>query len=100
MKASIKKPFWDVDLRQSHEGLRQHASRRGYKLSDLGPGEAYLFVNVSMSAYKILMNVVGEKDSLGIVSSYRSPHGRMELGAIQYLPKTWDDKGFFDYEDK
>lgn len=84
-----KKVFWDVDLRMGLDGLGDYAKRRGYSVRALEPGEALLFVNAKLSAFKLLTGIA-ETDTKGLLSNYHSPHGRIALGAISKIPQSFD----------
>lgn len=78
--------FFDTDMRCSHDGLRAICHKEGLK--NIGMGSVVVFINHRQTHIKILAGT-DEKDSLGIVASYKSPHGRVDTHAIQFIPESF-----------
>lgn len=77
--------FPNTDMRCSHDGLSLIAKKAGF--NEIGQGDFLLFVNRAKTHLKVLT-------TNHIVAHYRSPSGRVDLGAIQYLPLAFAGEGF------
>lgn len=91
--AKIIHVFFDVDMRAGQSGLADIAKKGGKVLKSLKAGEFLCFLNRAETLVKVLAPT-GEEDSHGILSSYRSPHGRVDLNAIDYIPAAFGAEGF------
>lgn len=81
--------FWDVDMRGRHEALAEHAKKeRKFNIEKLNPGDMMAFINRARDRIIVLAGV-DEKDSYGVLGYYRSPHGRIDPHAIQYIPSAF-----------
>jgi hypothetical protein len=88
--------FHDVNLINSHDGLAEWAranSSGRVKPDKLKPGQFLIFINVKRDAVKVMVGV-DELDSRNIVAHYKSPHGRLEMQAIKYIPRAFGAAGF------
>jgi hypothetical protein len=85
----------DADMRSRHTGLWEQAKKHGIKQEELKKGDIVAFLNSAKDRIATLA-VTGEKDSLGVVSYYVSPHGRVEPYAIQYIPECMGASGGLD----
>lgn len=84
----------DTDMRARHEGLSVWAKKNGVKWKNLKPGDIVAFLNTKRDRVMVL-GVMDEADSFGLLGYYRSPHGRVMPEAIQYIPKVFGG-GRFD----
>lgn len=84
----------DTDMRARHEGLREFAKKRGVRWKSLRPGDIVAFLNTKRDRVMVL-GVLDEEDSFGLMGYYRSPHGRVAPEAIQYIPEVFGG-GRFD----
>lgn len=82
----------DADMRSRHEGLLDQAMRKGVRKKELVPGNLIVFLNTKKDRIMIL-GFRDEEDRFGILSSWRSPSGRVPLAAIQYIPEHYGSKG-------
>lgn len=81
--------FWDTDMRGRHEALKQKAKDAGVNFEKLKPGDLLAFVNAARDRVMVLAPVSGEADSFGVLAYYRSPHGRIDEFALQYIPEAF-----------
>lgn len=91
--AKILHVFFGTDMRCSQEGLKLVAETAGKKFDSLKPGEMFCFINNAETRIKVLAPT-DEADSRGVLGSYMSPHGRIDLDAIQYIPRAFGGSGF------
>lgn len=77
--------FPNTDIRCGHDGLKQIAIKAGFR--EVKPGEYLLFVNRKKTHLKVMA-------ANNIVAHYRSPCGRVDLRAIQYIPEAFNGEGF------
>lgn len=84
--------FWDVDMRARHEGLTMLAKKEGLDVKKLKPGEMCCFLNRKQDRLMVLAGV-NEEDTYGVLGYYRSPHGRLDQMAIQYIPEAFGSEG-------
>lgn len=90
MSKRIIHVFYDQDMRCRHDGLWARALKeREFKREDLRPGDVLCFIN---SKQDRLMAIAGldETDSYGVLGYYRSPHGKIDETAIQYIPQAFN----------
>lgn len=81
--------FFDTDMRCRHDGLLARAKKeRGFNRSDLGPGDMLAFINTKRDRIMVLAGL-DEDDTYGVLGYYRSPHGRIDELAIQYIPDAF-----------
>jgi hypothetical protein len=85
--------FWDTDMRAGHHGLAEVAKKEGHALQKVSPGDYLCFINREQTMLKVLA-MIEEKDTHGVLASYRSPHGRITLDAVQYIPQAFGASGF------
>lgn len=83
----------DADMRCRHEGLLLQAVKKGVKRKELRRGNLIVFLNRAKSHLSVL-GFRGEEDVFGVLSSYKSPHGRVPLEAVQYIPEMYGADGF------
>ena len=83
----------ETDMRCSHEGLLVRAKEAGVPLTKMGPGDVIAFLNTGKDRLKVLA-FTSEKDGHGILAYYRSPHGRVPLEAIEFIPEAFGGDGF------
>lgn len=81
--------FFDTDFRCRHAGLAARAKKESkFDIDDLGPGDMLVFINAARDRVMVLAGL-DEDDSHGVLGYYRSPHGRIDLEAIQYIPDAF-----------
>lgn len=82
--------FHDVDLRGRHEALAAHALKeRKVDIGKLSPGSMIAFINVAKDRIIVIAGI-DEEDSYGVLAYYRSPHGRIDPMAIQFIPAAFN----------
>lgn len=86
MAARIAKVYFDSDLRCNHRGLSVTA---GIDYSEVKAGLLHVFINRRMTMAKILAS---NSTMLHIRGD-----GRLELTALQYLPRIFATTGRVDY---
>lgn len=91
--ARIIHVFFDVDMRAGQAGLAEVAKKGGKSVKKLQPGEFVCFLNSQKTIIKVLAPT-GEADSFGILSQYRSPHGKIDLNAVDYIPAAFGAGSF------
>lgn len=85
----------DSDMRCRHAGLWLQAKREGISQKDLRKGDIIAFLNSAKDMIATIA-VTGEADSLGVLSYYVSPHGRVEPHAIKFIPECMGASGELD----
>jgi hypothetical protein len=88
--------FWNTDMRCRHEGLRTHVQKdKGFRKRKLTmkPGDILIFFNSKMDRLMGL-SVLNEEDSYGLLTYYRSPHGRVDPACLKFLPEAFNGSGF------
>lgn len=83
----------ETNMQRQHNGLIQHLADLGIKFQDLKKGDVVAFLNRKETMLRVLA-VLPEKNSLGFVGTYKSPHGRVPLEAIQYITHAMGGDGF------
>lgn len=79
--------FWETDMRVRHDGLAKLArSKAKINVSELEAGDLLCFINRKRDRIMVLAGT-GEEDSYGVLGYYRSPHGRIDEQAIQFIPQ-------------
>lgn len=88
MSNRIMHLFFDTDMRGRHEALAERAKQeRKFNISTAKPGDLLVFINRSRDRVMVLAGT-GEEDGFGVLAYYRSPHGRIDMNAIQYIPQA------------
>jgi len=82
--------FPESDLRSGHTGLAKLAQKARVSVSALNPGDFLLFVNRKQTAFKVLT-------ANNILAHYKSPSGRVDLGAVQYMSAAFSG-GEFNFD--
>lgn len=85
--ANILHYFPNSDLRSSHRGLTLLAAKHKVRVETLASGSFVLFINRKRSQFKILT-------SSHIIAHYKSPHGSIDMGVLNYLPHAFSSEGF------
>lgn len=81
--------FWETDMRCRHDGLTELALKEDkIKFSKLKFGDVLCFVNRKKDRY-IMLSPAPEANSRGVLAYYRSPRGRFEERALQYVGQTF-----------
>ena len=83
----------DTDMKNYQAGLVRHLSERGIDFKNLKNGDVVAFLNRKETILRVLA-VLPEKNTLGFVGTYKSPHGRVPLDAIQYITQCMGGHGF------
>lgn len=83
MKNRILQVFFDVDLRNGHEGLREIAKKAKVDVENLKEGEFLIFLNTRKDKVKVYA-------SNDVYAYYRSPTGRIQLEAIRHIPNAFN----------
>lgn len=83
----------DTDMRSRHTGLRKQLVEKGIDISKLKPGDIIAFLNTRKTMLMV-MTVLDEKDSIGFVGHYKSPHGRVPPEALEFIPRALGANGF------
>lgn len=78
----------EADFRCRHYGLWELAKKKGVDPTKLNKGDIIAFLNNSKDMIAVIA-VTGEADSVGVLAYYRSPHGRIEPHAIQFIPEVF-----------
>lgn len=76
-----------------HRGLVRQLSEKGIEFSDLKPGDVIAFLNRKETMLRVLVSLP-EKNTLGFVGTYKSPHGRVPPEAIQFVTQAMGGDGF------
>jgi len=90
--ARILHVIQNADFRCRHEGLVAIAKKAKVDMSQLKVGDIVVFLNVARDRL-ICISVLPEQDSFGLLSYYRSPHGRVPMEAIQFIPQAFGVTG-------
>lgn len=95
----------ETNMACQHVGLVKQLKERGIDFKKFKPGDIVAFLNRRETMLRV-MAVLPEKDTFGLLASYRSPHGRVPLEAIRYIPEAFGggsfdmnkaiEKGLFD----
>lgn len=88
-KQTIVQVFLDADLRGSHNHLIELAQKKDLDLLELDPQETVIFINKKKTLMKCF--VAGNTFSF-------TRRDRIDLEAIQYLPKAFGSKRGFEYD--
>ena len=90
--ARILHVIQNADFRCRHEGLMAMARKAQVNMDELRVGDIVVFLNVARDRL-ICISVLPEQDSFGLLSYYRSPHGRVPMEAIQFIPQAFGATG-------
>ncbi len=78
----------NTDMRGRHESLLEQAKNGGVQVKDWKPGDIVAFLNAKKDRL-VVMTMLPEKESFGLVGMYRSPHGRVPPEALEFIPKAF-----------
>lgn len=87
----ILQVFLNVDLRNGHDGLAEIASGSRINVLDLNPGQYVVFINGTKDKVKVYA-------ANNVIAYHKSAHGRLEMGAIQLIPRCFKG-GVLRYDD-
>lgn len=87
----IIRVFLDTDMRCQHPGLVLIAAKEGIKLDALEQNEHALFLNKFKNKVKIYSHNK-------VLSYMRHDKGKLDLMALQEIPKTFATKGHLDFD--
>lgn len=89
----IQDVFLGADLRQGHEGLVDHAKKKGVKLRELPPQTGVVFFNRKMTGMKLY----GSGGMLGYLrrDELQRP---FDLEAVSEFHRCFDKNGELDYD--
>jgi len=76
--------IYETDMRGRHEYLAAQAEKLGIHVTKLKPGNLVAFVNTARDRLMVLGGV-DEENSYGVLGYYRSPKGRIDEHALQYI---------------
>jgi hypothetical protein len=85
--------FFDQDMRCTHEGLNRRMKKELGDNFKLQPGMISAFINRKKDRVMVLAGLK-EADTFGVMGYYRSPHGRVDSGAIKFIPDAFDGGSF------
>ena len=86
--------FLEQDMRCTQPGLVARAkAERDFDIADLKPGDVLAFLNAKCDRIKVIAGI-DEEDSYGVMGYYRSPHGRIDEGAVQYIADAFKGGAF------
>ena len=91
VKTGVIRVFLNADLRCGHDGLTAMAKKEKINLAELEYGQFTVFIN----SKKDKLKVYAQND---VLAYYRSPHGRLEMRAIDKIPMAFRGYGF-QFED-
>jgi hypothetical protein len=83
----------EINMSCQHRGLIEQMKERKIDFKKLKPGDVVAFLNRREDLLRVLC-VLPEKNTYGFLGSYRSPHGRVPLEAIQYITQSMGGTGF------
>lgn len=83
----------NADLRGRHGSLLEQAKKEGVKVDDWKPGDIVAFLNTKKDRL-VVMTMLPEEDSHGLLGMYKSPHGRVPAEAIEFIPLAFGGEGF------
>lgn len=83
----------DINMGSQHLGLMKQLSDRGIDFKKIKPGDIVAMLNRRESILRV-MAALPEKDSFGFLGTYKSPHGRVPLEAIQFIAGSMGGTGF------
>lgn len=83
----------EADMRCRQEGLLDQAKKKGVNVAGLKPGDIVAFLNTKKDRLMVI-TMLPEKDSVGYLGYYRSPHGRVPPEAIEFIPRAMGGEGF------
>jgi hypothetical protein len=87
-KRKLFRVLFDINMNCRHEGLRAQAMDRKVAWTKLEPGDILAFINTKRDRVMALA-ITDETDGFGVLGYYRSPHGRIDLMAIQYIAEAF-----------
>jgi hypothetical protein len=96
MNCRLVHVFWETNMSCGHDGLARIAAKKRLHIKDLAPGELVCFINRKQDRIKVLAGTA-EEDGHGVMGYYRSPRGRIEVAAIQYIADSFLG-GAIDYD--
>lgn len=89
----IIRVFTNADLRCGHDGLASLARKHAHDPRTLLPGEFFIFLNTQKTKFKLMA-------AHDVIAYYRSPgNRRIELAALQYIPKVFESRGSLKMND-
>lgn len=80
-------------MRCRQEGLWEQAKKGGVRINEIRPGDIVAFLNTKRDRLMV-MTLLPEKDSVGFLGYYRSPHGRVPPEALEFIPRALGAEGF------
>lgn len=89
--ARIVQVIYNVDFRQQHDGLRKVAMAAGVTLKKLTDGAIICFINTQRNKIKFLA-------PNGTLAYYKSPSGRVDLAALNFVNHAFLIRGDVDYD--
>lgn len=88
---SIIRVFHKTDMRLQHTGLKIVAQNGKINLKTLESNEHVIFLNNAMTKCKFY-------SSNGVISYYSSETGKIDLNAIEMIPRCFNPDGTVDFD--
>ena len=83
----------DFSMIGQHLSAINQLKHRGIEFNRLAPGDMIVMLNRKKSILRIA-TALPEKESLGFLGTYKSPHGRVPLDAIKFIAQVLGSNGF------
>lgn len=77
----------EINMIGQHRSLLKQMKDRGIDFTKMKPGDVVALINRKENLLRV-MSVLPEKDSFGLLASYRSPHGRVPPEALRFIPEA------------
>lgn len=81
----------NIDMRFGHNGLGYVIQKTGLNPENIPRGNWFLFVNSA----RTMMKMYGHQ---GVMVSYQSKSGRLDLNAFRYITEAFNEEGGFDFD--
>jgi hypothetical protein len=78
----ITRVYFDIDMRQSFEGLREVAKSTKAEIGNTALNTTIVFINTKRTMFKVLQNNT-------LIVFYKSPSGRIPIDVLVYLPQNF-----------
>lgn len=91
MSGVVLRIFLGADFRCQHDGLIKIAADNGLNIKNLKPGKHVVFINAKRDRIKMF-------SPGGVLSYARLENGRVNLEALQSIPKAFDGDLSFAYD--
>jgi hypothetical protein len=81
----VVRVFFETDMRNQHDGLKEVAKAEKVDLDKLSPGEHVVFINMAKDRLKMF-------SSGGVLSYLRSQTGKLNMMVIEQIPQCFSAK--------